>query len=70
LENDGHHLIGGHEQCVEGVNDTLLVMAERAGDGYAAQNEEAKVVGWMAAEPSITWHVSLYSSNVCLRKWT
>jgi hypothetical protein len=46
VENAGHHLIGGHEVVgVEGVNDTLLGLAERAGAGYAAHNEETKVVG-------------------------
>jgi hypothetical protein len=45
VEIAGHHLIGGHEiVCVEGINNTLLNVAEGAGAGNAAQHEEAKVV--------------------------
>jgi hypothetical protein len=47
VKNVGHHLIRGHEVvCVEGINHTLLGLAEGAGPGNAAQHEEAKVV-WM-----------------------
>jgi hypothetical protein len=32
VEDDGHHLIGGHEVvCVEGINHTRLGLAEGAG---------------------------------------
>jgi hypothetical protein len=46
VENDdGHHLIGGHEVvCVEGINHALLGMAEGAGAGNAGQHKEAKLV--------------------------
>jgi hypothetical protein len=45
VENVGYHFIGGHEVvCVEGINHTLLGLAEGAGAGNAAQHEEAKVV--------------------------
>jgi hypothetical protein len=37
----------------------LFGLTERVGVGDATQHEEAKVVGWMAAEPSISWQVSL-----------
>jgi hypothetical protein len=46
MEESCHHLIGGqHVVGVEGINDTLLGLAERAGNGYATQHEEAEVVG-------------------------
>jgi hypothetical protein len=46
VEDDGHHLISiQHVVGVEGVNDTLFGLAERAGVGNATQHEEAKVVG-------------------------
>jgi hypothetical protein len=45
VKNVGHHLIGGHKVvCVEGINHTLLGLAEGAGAGNVAQHEEAKVV--------------------------
>jgi hypothetical protein len=45
VKNAGHHLIGGHEVvCVDGINHTLLGLAEGAGAGNAAHHEEAKVV--------------------------
>jgi hypothetical protein len=45
VKDVGHHFIGGHEVvCVEGFNDTLLGLAERAGAKNAAQHEEVKVV--------------------------
>jgi hypothetical protein len=46
VEDVGHYLIGGHEVVgVEGFNDTLLGLTERAGAGDATEHEEAKVVG-------------------------
>jgi hypothetical protein len=46
VEDAGHHLISiQHVVGVEGVNDTLLGLTERAGAGYATQHEEAEVVG-------------------------
>jgi hypothetical protein len=46
MEDDGYHLIGGHQVVgVEGVNGTLLGLTERAGAGYATQHEEAEIVG-------------------------
>jgi hypothetical protein len=46
VEDVGHHLIGGHEVVrVEGINDTLLWVAESTRAGDATQHEKAKVVG-------------------------
>jgi hypothetical protein len=47
VKNVGHHLIGGHEVvCVEGINHTMLGLAEGSSARNAEQHEEAKVV-WM-----------------------
>jgi hypothetical protein len=35
-----HHVVG-----VEGVNDTLICLTERAGAGYATQHAKTEVVG-------------------------
>jgi hypothetical protein len=43
--DDGHHLISRHVVGVEGVNDTLFGLTERAGAGYATQHEKTEVVG-------------------------
>jgi hypothetical protein len=41
LEDVDHDLIGGQQVVgVEGVNDTLFGLAERAGAGDATQHEE------------------------------
>jgi hypothetical protein len=46
VKDAGNHLvIRQHVVGVEGVNDTLLGLTERAGVGYATQHEEAEVVG-------------------------
>jgi hypothetical protein len=46
VQDDGHHLISTQEVvCVEGVNDTLLALTERAGARNATQHEKAEVVG-------------------------
>jgi hypothetical protein len=46
VEDAGHHIINRQERVsVEGVNDKLLVLTERAGARNATQHEEAEVVG-------------------------
>jgi hypothetical protein len=46
VEDDGHYLISRRQVVgVEGVNDTLFCLAERAGAGYATRHEESEVVG-------------------------
>jgi hypothetical protein len=46
VEDACHHLISRqHIVGVEGVNDTLFCLTERAGAGYATQHEDTEVVG-------------------------
>jgi hypothetical protein len=46
VEGDGHHLINIKKVVgVEGVNDKLFSLTERAGARYATQHGESEVVG-------------------------